>query len=375
MGGLVLAMIAGVLVPVIGILAVAAANPVPRDCSTGQATSTSLEGALLYSTGADLWYSEGFPGRPRKLVDYNPPRTRPTPGTTPSASAAVASAVPSSAPSASPSPVQPSPRVLAADISLDRKTVALLVLDAPNHQGGLILQLVSPGDAPGTPPVELGFDTGVDRKALNAFGVRFLATGKVLVFKPELKPVTGVFPPPSTPAAPAAPAATAPSPSPSGTPSPRPSPTPRAFVSGSASVDAEIIAPGPTPLVVDSASQQYLFSQGRAAWPDARGYEPPALLPGIRSRVDGATASAGIGTREITTPLLTKRLNQLVLGVAGEPGTRALCDLDGGTTPAVFSPDESRLALLQSGQTVVLDLSGAHSISHLLDGVLLAWRS
>lgn len=372
MGGLVLAMIAGVLVPVIGVLAVAAGSPVPRACSTGQATSTNLEGAILYSTGADLWYSEGFPGRPRKLVDYAPPRARPAGGATPSASVSAAaspSAGPSPSASASASPAALGPRVLAADISTDRKTVALLVLDSPDRPGTVSLRLLSPLDPPGTAPLEAWLDAAPDRTALRSAGLRFLDSGKVLVFEPEGKPLTAASPAP----APAAPAAAS---SPSATPSARATPSGAATRAGSPTIQAVIVAAGPEPAIAAYGSQQFLYSQGRTAWPDARGYRPPTALPEIRERVDGPNSSvAGIGTWDVATPLVTRHLNQLVLGTAGQSSTRALCTVEQGTAPDVFSPDGSKLALLQAEQTVLIDLSGAHAVSHLLDGAVLAWRS
>jgi len=148
MAGLVLAMIAGALVPAAVVSALAARDPLPRDCRSGQATATTVEGALLYSTGQDLWYSEGYPGKARKLVDYAASRTRPGAGASPSATPTS----PSPSPSASPASAHPA-RVVAADISNDRKLVALLVVDAPDRVGSISLILVSPLDAPGTAPV------------------------------------------------------------------------------------------------------------------------------------------------------------------------------------------------------------------------------
>lgn len=373
LGGLVLAMIAGVLVPVVAVLVIASRTPVLRDCATGQATSTTLEGALAYTTGSDLWYSEGLPGRPRKLVDYAPAPSRPTGGISPSATATPAPSPPPSPspqPSASPSPAVPAARVLAADVSSDRKLVAFIVLDPPDRPGFMALELMSPVDAPGTSPVTPWSDAQPDRGNLAAARVHILDSGKVLLFEPQPAPVTETSP------APLPPSPAAPSPAPSSTPSPHPSLSAAAGVRGSPSVLAVIVAPGPTPAIVDHGSQQFLFSQGLAAWPDARGYRVPAALPTMGDRVDGQSSRvAGIASLELSTPLVSRHLRELVLGKAGQAGTQAVCTVEAATVPEIFSPAESQLALRRADDTLLIDLSGTHAAVRLLGGRLLAWRS
>jgi hypothetical protein len=360
---MVLAMIAGLLVPVVAVLAVASRTPLPRDCATGQATSTTLEGALAFTTGSDLWYSEGFPGHPRKLVDYAPPRSRPTGGV--SLSPTVAPATPSPQAAASPSSEVPPARILAADVSSDRKLVAFIVLDPPDRPGSMALELMSPVDAPGTQPVTPWYDGQPGRGNLAAVGVHILDSGKVLLFEPETTPVTASSPAPA-----------APSPAPSASPPSHPSPSLAARVSGSPSVQVVIVAPGPTPAIVDHGSQQFLFSQGLNAWPDARGYRVPAVLPEIGDRVDGPSSRvAGIVGRELSTPLVSRRLRELVVGAAGQSDTRPVCTVEASIVPEVFSPDGSELALRRADETLLIDLAGTHAAVHLLGGRLLAWRS
>jgi hypothetical protein len=367
MGGLVLAMIAGVLVPVVAVLAVASRTPLPRDCATGQATSTTLEGALADTTGSDLWYSEGFPGHPRKLVDYAPPRSLPTLGVSPSPTAAPAAPLPQ--PSPSPSPLVTPARILAADVSSDRKLVAFIVLDPPDRPGYMALELMSPVDAPGTQPVSPWYDGQPDRGNLAAVEVHILDSGKVLLFEPQTTVVAAPSPAPAEPPP-------ASSPSPSAPPAAHASPSLAARVVGSPSVQAVIVAPGATPGIVDHGSQRFLFSQGLAAWMDARGYRAPALLPEIGDRVDAPSARvAGIVARELGTPLVSRRLRELVLGTAGRSDTHPVCTLEASVVPEIFSPDGSELALRRADQTLLIDLSGNHAATHLLSGRLLAWRS
>ncbi len=370
MGGLVLALIAGVLVPAGGVLLLASRDPVPRGCDTGQATPTTLEGAILYSTGADLWYSEGYPGRPRKLVDYGPRRARPN------ASPAASAAAPSPAtvtPKPSPATVTPKPspaatplvampvRILASDISADRKLVAFLVLDPPEHKGGGIsLRLVSPLDPPGTAPVEAWWVEFPDRRSRRA-SVHILDNGKILAFAPVQ--AHAVTPPTPAPAHPqASPSATA---------------TPSATAAPATTLQVLVIAPGPPrSSILASGSERYYLAEGRTAWPDARAYRVPPALPSLGSRVDGPTSRvAGVVVRDLNSPLARRRINELVLGTAASRATQAACVLPGGMTPTLFSPDESKLVLAQPDAALVMDLAGTHAASSLLLGTLLAWRS
>ncbi|MDQ6746559.1 MAG: hypothetical protein M3010_00420 [Candidatus Dormibacteraeota bacterium] len=390
LGGLVLAMIAGVMVPAAAVLLLSAADPVPRSCDSGQASGTSVEGALLYSSGADLWYSEGLPGRPRKLVDYAPPRRLTAAAPSPSSTAgATRSPSPSPSPSpsrqASPQPTPSSlhpPRVLAADISADRKLVAFLVLDPPFRPGSLSLLLMSPLDPPGTAPSEAWHSTSPAPVPGRAGMVRVLESGKVLFFAPlEAAAVPSPSPHPSRPPATPSPSASPSKPaagsgSPSGSPVPHASAQPSASPSSSPGVAVVVIGPSPKPTILDEGPRSYFVTDGHSLWADARGYHLPPLQPELSSRVDGATSRvAGVRDRSVASPLAHRRLTEIVAGVAGESATHALCAAGAGVVPVAFSPDESRLALADNGATMVLDLSSGHATSRLLTGLLLAWRA
>jgi hypothetical protein len=367
MGGLVLAVIAGVLVPAAAVMLVAARDPVPRACDSGQATSTSAEGAILYTRGADLWYSEGLPGRPRKLADYTPPRARPSASTSPSS--------PAPSPSASPSAPPPyPPKILAADISADRKVVAYLVADPPARPGSVGLELVSPLDPPGTAPVEAWYWNSPGRGIDTSAGVHVLDNGKVLFSVPL---ASDTIPPPSPP-----PSRPLPTPSPARSSSPVPTVipsaggSPAATPSPAAGVAVLLVAPSPKPAVIAQGPQGYFLAEGHTAWTDAKGYRLPPPLPHLAARVDGATTRVvGVAERSVSSPLARRQLRQLVVGKAGDPSTQATCVLPPGAYPAALAPDETRVAIVEGADTYLLDLSGTHAAALALTGVLLSWRS
>ena len=356
-----MAMIAGALVPVAVVTALAARDPLPRDCRSGQATPTNIEGALLYSTGEDLWYSEGYPGKPRKLVDYRPARTRPGARPTPGSAGsppAPASPSPSPSPSASPARLH-TPRVVAADISIDRKLVAFLVLDAPGREGSISLQLVSPLDPPGTAPL-VPWGAPPDRASLRQPVVRVLDNGKVLSWAPVVPAsVPTPSPAPSHPSAPspsvpAAPSGLAPSPS-----------------SGIAVV---VVSANPLAILAQ-ASEAYFLAEGHTAWPDTRAYRVPAALPRLEDRVDGPSSRvAGITGRDVGTPLASRHLDEIVIGRAGQVPTTALCSAPAEARLTGFSPDEGQLVLIQGPDSLLLDLTGTHAATRLMAGRVLAWR-
>jgi hypothetical protein len=378
MGGLVLAMIAGALVPAIVVSALAAREPLPRDCRSGQATSTSVEGAVLYSTGQDLWYSEGFPGKPRKLIDYAPPRPAASPGSSASASAAPSAAV-TARPSAGASPgsaPRPGTYVLAADISADRKLVAFIVDNPTDHAGVLALKVMSPLDAPGTAPTEPWWTPRVPGAGRQPT-VRVLDNGKVLFTAPvpaDRVPVPSPLPSTAPSASPSRAPLPTPSPGPARTPSPGSSPGPSP--SPAPGVEVGVYAPSPKPAIADQAPEAFFLAEAHSAWPDTRGYRVAASTPRIDSRVDGpVTRVAGREERQFGTPLAHRRLNQVLLGTGGEPRTDVLCSIADGVVPTGFSPDEADLVLAQDGESLLLDLSGTHAATHLLTGRVLAWRS
>ena len=367
MGGLVLALIVGALVPPLVVSLLASRDPLPRNCSTGPVSSTRLDGAILRSTGADLWYSEGYPGQPRKLVDFAPAPSRLTPAASPSASS-VASPTPVSA---SPSPgvvAPPTPRVVAADISADRRLVALLVVDPPDRPGFISLRLLSPLDQPAKAPVEAWY-TQPYRQSEQAPAVRVLDNNKVLLVagvprsaltppSPAVSPAPSASPSPGTPA----------SASPSGSPSPSPS--------ASAGAAVVVVVDPATAKFVDVAPLDYFLAVAHSGWPDTRGYRVPQAIPTLPNRVDGPTSRvAGTAERDVDTPLAHRHLTEIVVGAAGHRQASVVCAADPGTVPSAFSPDEAGLAIQKGGETWYLDLSGTHAPSRLVDGKILSWRA
>jgi len=394
MAGLVLAMIVGVLVPPLVVSVLASRDPLPRDCSAGRVSATKLDGAILRTTGADLWYSEGNPGQPRKLLDFAPHPARLSPGTAPSGASASptsaaaspeASAVASPGASAGPSPgppPAPSAQVLAADIAADRHLVAILVLDPPDRPGFISMRMLSPLDPPGKAPVE-GWYARYQRDPQQPPLVRVLDNNKVLLVagvprasapapSPAVSPEPTPSPTPSPSPSPSASLSPSPSPSQTASASPSISPSP----SPSAGEDVVIVVDPGTAVAVDQAPLDYFLSLAHSGWADTKGYRVPPALPALRPRVDGPISRvAATVDREAVSPLARRRINQVVLGTAGRAGTTVVCAAAPGTVPLAFSPDEAGLALFNGRETLFLDLTGAHAATRLLDGRILAWRA
>jgi hypothetical protein len=359
MGGLVLAVIGGVLVPAAAVMLVAARDPVPRSCDSGQATMTTVDGAILYTGGADLWYSEGLPGKPRKLIDYAPARARPGATASPSARANPSpSPTVTAIPSGSPAP--PTPRLLAADISADRKQVALLVLDPPDRPGSISLRLMSPLDPPGTSTAEAWYSTSPERREPAAARVQILANGRVLAFAPV-----------ATSALPTA------SPAPSAAPSAAPTGSPPATPASVAPAPAALlVAPSPRPAITGAAPVGAFLAGVYRAWPDATGYRPPPAAPRLQERVDGTrSVTAGVVQHSLLSPLVSRHIPVIALGRLGHPDVSLLCSVSSSARPAALSPDESLLAITDNGRTSLIDLSGLHAATPLVNGILLSWRS
>ena len=390
MGGLVLAMIVGVLVPPLVVYVLASRDPLPRDCSTGRVSATKLDGAILRTTGADLWYSEGNPGQPRKLLDFAPHPARLSPGTAPSgASASPTSAAASpeasagASPGASPGPPRaPSAQVLAADIAADRHLVAILVLDPPDRPGFISMRMLSPLDPPGKAPVE-GWYARYQPDPQHPPLVRVLDNNKVLLVagvprasapapSPAVSPQPSPSPPPSPSPSPSTSLSPPPSPSQSASASPSISPSP----SPSAGEEVVIVVDPTTAVAVDQAPLDYFLSVAHSGWADTKGYRVPPVLPALSPRVDGPISRvAATVDREAVSPVAHRRINQVVVGTAGRAGTTMVCAAAPGTVPLAFSPDEAGLALFNGRETLFLDLTGAHAATRLLDGRILAWRA
>jgi hypothetical protein len=360
MGGLVLAMIVGVLVPPLVVSVLASREPLPRDCGTGQVSPTRLDGAILYTTGSDLWYSEGHPGQPRKLIDFNPRPARRPAGGSPSPSAATPSPAPS--PSGSAGPTSAGPRVIAADIASDRRLVAVLVLDPLDRPGFISMRMMSPLDPPGKPPVEAWW-AAPDRQRTDPQTIHVMDNNKVLF-------VAGV--PSTNLPAPYPNVSVSPSPTAGGSPSPSPSAAARSTSGGTVAVVVDP-ALGHT---VDQAPLDYFLSVAHSRWADTKTYRVPAGRPALQDRVDGPQARvAGLLDRQVVTPLATRHLNQVALGSAGSDHTSVVCTAPPGTVPLSLSPDETGLALYDGQATTFLDLAGTHATTPFIDGRLLAWRA
>ena len=131
-----------------------------------------------------------------------------------------------------------------------------------------------------------------------------------------------------------------------------------------------------TAVAVDQAPLDYFLSLAHSKWADTKSFRVSPALPTLSARVNGSISRvAGTVGREVVSPLARRRLNQVVVGTAGRSDTTVLCAAAPGTVPLVFSPDETGLALLDGRETLVMDLSGVHAATRLLDGRILAWRA
>ena len=379
MGGLVLAMVVGALVPPLVVSVLGSRDPIPRNCSSGPVSGTRLDGAILHSTGADLWYSEGLPGQPRRLIDYAPPPARLTPAGTPSPGTASPSPVgaastPSPLPSASSSPgAGPTePRILAADISADRRLVAMLVLNPPEHPGEVSIRLLNPLDQPAKPPLE-AWHGPADPHPEVAGMVRILDNGKVLVVVPIPREALG----PPVPLVVPSPAPSAAAPTPTSSVAPTAAATASPSASPRPGTPAEVIVVDATAVrVVAGGPLDYFLSIAHSGWPETRSYRVPPVLPRLQDRVDGpSTRVAGLVQRQVDTPLAQRHLNEILQGTGGRPATTVVCAAAPGMVPLAFSPDEAGLALFNGTQTWYIDLSGSHAVTRLLDGKILSWRA
>ena len=131
-----------------------------------------------------------------------------------------------------------------------------------------------------------------------------------------------------------------------------------------------------TAVVVAEAPLDYFLSLAHSRWADTKSFRVPPTLPSLGARVNGSISRvAGTIAREVVSPLARRRLNQVVLGVAGRSDTTVLCAPARGAVPLVFSPDETGLALFDGRETLFMELGGVHAATRLLDGRILAWRA
>lgn len=341
-GLLVLAVLVGLLVPIGGAVYLANRDPLPRSCHAGVATSTQIEGAIIWTSGSVLWFADGDLGRARRLVDYAPKRQTLLPATPSGSASAGTLTSPVSAPTESPSgggspspsaaPVTPAPAFEAAAVSPDRRLVAFLVSNAPDKPGMLSLRFVSPLDPPGTAPVEAWSMAWV-RDAASQMTV--LSGGDFLVDFPVV-----------------------------------PSP------SDSSNRTVNVVQGGNPPTVVRFAAEREFISTDHAAWAETKDYKLPPVLPRLQDRLislDGA--AAGSLTREIHTPLVKRTLHEVVVGRAGASATSVVCSSNQALAVLAISPDERTLAVFQGGNTDLLALDGGRALAQLVAGRVLDWRT
>ena len=120
----------------------------------------------------------------------------------------------------------------------------------------------------------------------------------------------------------------------------------------------------------------YFRNTAHAGWPDTKTYRLPPSVPILDHRVDGPVSRvAGIVEREVGTPLARRRLNEVVVGTAGRPGTSVFCSAAPGMNPVAFSPDETGLGLFDGQDTWYVELGGVHAVTRLVHGQVLAWRA
>ena len=336
-GVVLVALIAGALLPAAVIYTVGSRDTLPVSCRVGKPTPPSFDGTLVYARHSELWLAERDVNRSRKLVDLNP---APPPSPTPSAGASAAPGTPSpsisaatGAPGASPSPSPAAPvtEIVAAAISPDHHAVAFMVADPPGAPGTYSMRLVDPLN-PGTPAGEAWKGPMVANGA--SVEVVALPEGRFL-FK-----VPGKFDPPET-----------------------------------STRGVGVINPAAPDKLTQQATEGQFLSRFHSDWPETRGYRVPSQAPQLDDRVDGAgDVTAGRSTRQVATPLVRRTLQQLVLGKQGQADTRVLCGGADQFVPAAFSPDSHTLALTLGGSAYLLDVGGDHGATELFSGRVLDWR-
>ena len=342
-GLIVVALLLGLLPPILAVAYLSVRDPLPPSCHSGLASSTSIDGVLTWSNGPTLWFADGDLSRGRRLVDYSPVReslriapATPSPGASAAAPSPSASTVASPAPSASPSPTVEvgAPAIEAATITPDHARIAFLVSNPPDRPGMLSLRLVSPQDPPGTPPVEAW--SGPWHPELHQRSeVVILAEARILfIFGAR-------YDPPET----------------------------------SKRVVA-VAEGGTTPHLIEATSERDFVTKAHSTWPETKNYVLPQSQPKLRDRVLGPDGvAAGDRDRVVKTLLVQRTLREIRAGVAGSPNSSVVCATQDAVTPLAVSPDGRRLAAGTSGSTYVLDLAGGRSLAFLLKGRALDWRS
>jgi hypothetical protein len=349
-GLIVLALLAGLLVPLAVAAYVAVRDPLPPSCHTGLASSTSLDGAITWTNGPTLWYADGDLGRARRLVSYAPARSQlpASPGASPSPSGAAPtspSPVPPSpalspsagapaSPGASPSPAIPATNIEAAAITPDHALVAFLVSNPPDNPGYISLRTISPQAPPRTAPA-VGYSTAWHPELGQRSEVLAIAPNRILFMIPAR------YDPPET----------------------------SQRVVG-------VVEVTDSPKLVEGASENDFVTKQHSLWPETKDYKLPPPLPGLRYRVIGPEgAAAGEDDLVIRTPLTRRTLHAIRVGRGGSAATTVVCATADTVTPAALSPDERRLALVAGDSSYILDLGGGRGLAFLTAGRVLDWRS
>jgi hypothetical protein len=342
-GLIVLALLAGLVVPLAVAAYVGSRDPLPGSCHSGLATSISLDGAVTWANGPTLWFADGDFGRARRLVNYAParPQLKASPGTSPSPSSAPAPPSPEASPSAgapaspgaSPSPAIPTTSIEAAAITPDHALVAFLVANPPDHPGTISLLAISPQAPPGTVPA-VAYNDAWHPELSQRSAVTILAQNRVLFAIPAR------YDPPET--------------------------------SKRLVGVAEL---GDTPKLVEAASENDFLAKQHSLWPETKDYKLPPPLPRLRDRVIGPDGTAaGEDDLVIRTPLARRTLHAVRVGRAGSATTRLVCATADTLTPAALSPDERRLALFGDDNSYLLDLDGGRGLAFFTAGRVLDWR-
>ena len=350
-GLLVLALVAGLVVPLAVAAYVAGRDPLSPSCHTGLATSTSLDGAITWANGPALWFADGDFSRARRLVNHAPPRPQlqaspggsPTPSSStpappPSASPSSASVSPNStasvSPSASPSPGIPATAIEAAAITPDHALVAYLLSNPPDHPGTISLLMISPQSPPGTPPKVVYSGDGWLPQAGQRSEVLILPQNRILFMVPAR------FNPPI--------------------------PNQR-FVG--------VAEGGDAPKLLETGTESDFLTKNHSLWPETKDYKLPPYLPRLRDRVIGPEGvAAGVDDLVIQTPLVRRTLNAVRVGRAGSAATTLVCATSDALTAAALAPDERRLAVVGGENSYLIDLGGGRGLAFFTAGRVLDWR-
>jgi hypothetical protein len=343
-GLIVVALLAGLTVPMVVAAYFAGRESLPPSCHSGVASPTSLDGAVTWADGPILWFADGDLGRARRLASFAPPRPQlqASPGASPNASpspSTIASPEASPAggatptPSASPSPAIPTARIEAAAITPDHALVAFLLSNPPDHLGTVSLVTVSPQSPPGTAPAVL-YSNNWQPQAGQRAEVVVLPQNRILFMIPAR------YDPPET----------------------------SKRVVG-------VVQPGDSPKLLEVASEHDFVSTQHSLWPETKDYKLPPPLPRLRDRVLGPDGvAAGEEDLTIRTPLIQRTLHAIKVGHAGKAATSVVCVASETLTPAAMSPDAHRLAIVVGDGSYILDLGGGRGLAYFTAGRVLDWR-